>query len=188
MSKFVQHRRYEGFTLIEALVTVSVAAVLLAVTVPSAIEWIRLNRLKASAAELVTDIQLARSETVRRNTQVFLAFRTSAAEKCYTVHTRTALGICDCLLGAGAACGSGAIAANRFELKTVSVPAVNGVSMTFNRSIYFNPPSAMPNGAATLQVDFDGGGSRQLRVVTNAAGRPQICTPSGSNVPGYAAC
>ncbi len=181
--------RYHGFTMVEALVTISIMAVLLAVTVPSALEWILLNRVKASAAEMVTDIQLARAETVRRNAQVRVAFRTNASQSCYTVHTSAVTGNCRCTDGAGVACAGGGGTINRHELKTASLPFSKGVNMSFAPNwVQFDPPSALPFALTTMQVNFDGGGTRKLRVFTNAAGRPQVCASAGSTVIGYAPC
>ncbi len=182
-------RRRVGFTLIEALVTVSILAVLLAVAVPSMRDWILANRVKASAAELVTDLQLARAETVRRNTQVQIVFRRDGSQSCYTVHTVGIAGDCECTDGAGVACAGGGGDVNRHELKTVSTPVNLGVDVTSAPAwLQFDPPAALPLGLTTLQVNFDGGGTRKLRVITNAAGRPQVCAPAGSSLPGYASC
>lgn len=61
-----------GFTLIELLVTIAVAAILLAFAVPSLAELIRNNRLAAGTNELVTALQMARAEAVRRGRPVTL--------------------------------------------------------------------------------------------------------------------
>lgn len=59
-----------GFTLIELLVTIAIAAILLAFAVPSMAELIRNNRLAAATNELVTALQMARAEAVRRGRPV----------------------------------------------------------------------------------------------------------------------
>ena len=189
MNKHHFVRRRVGFTLIEALVTVSILAVMMAVGVPSMRDWILSNRVKAGAAELVTDLQLARAETVRRNTQVQIIFRRNASQSCYTVHTVGFAGNCSCTDGVGVACAGGGGDLNRHELKTVSALFNKGVDVTFAPArLQFDQPTGLPTGLATLQVNFDGGGTRQLRVITNAAGRPQVCSPAGSSLSGYAAC
>ncbi len=96
-------------------------------------------------------------------------------------------GPCKCTLGAGSACPA-LFGGNRFELKTASIPVNSKMSMAVNQNVVFDPVRALPTGLALLQVDFDGGSTRQLRVVTNATGRPQVCAPAGSKIPGYPAC
>lgn len=63
-------RAGRGFTLVELMVTIAVAAILAAVAVPSLGELIRNNRLAAGSNELVTALQLARAEAVRRGRPV----------------------------------------------------------------------------------------------------------------------
>jgi len=55
-----------GFTLIELMVTIAIAAILSAVAIPSFTSTISRNRLTNSANELVTTLNLARSEAVKR--------------------------------------------------------------------------------------------------------------------------
>lgn len=52
------------------MVTLAVAAILMAIAIPSFIALINGNRLTSTANELVASLQLARSEALRRNTQV----------------------------------------------------------------------------------------------------------------------
>ncbi len=59
-----------GFTLIELLITISIAGVLLAIAIPSFTSSIVSNRLTASANELVSALNLARSEAIKRGEQV----------------------------------------------------------------------------------------------------------------------
>lgn len=71
--------RARGFTLIELMVTIAVAAVLLAIAVPSFTSVINGNRLTGEANELVASLQLARSEAVRRNMQVIVCSSSNGA-------------------------------------------------------------------------------------------------------------
>jgi type IV fimbrial biogenesis protein FimT len=63
-------KKKTGFTLVELMVTLVVAAILLTVGVPSFLETIRRNRTTSQANELVTALNLARSEAVKRSMQV----------------------------------------------------------------------------------------------------------------------
>lgn len=59
-----------GFTLVELMVTLAVAAILLTMAVPSFRTTIQNNRLIAEANDFVTALHLARSEAIKRNTPV----------------------------------------------------------------------------------------------------------------------
>ncbi|MEQ1557369.1 MAG: GspH/FimT family pseudopilin [Methyloglobulus sp.] len=59
-----------GFTLIELMVTVSIAAVLLALALPSFAPTIRSNRLTTYTNDLIASFSLARSEAVKRGQHV----------------------------------------------------------------------------------------------------------------------
>lgn len=59
-----------GFTLVELLVTLSVAAILLAVAVPNFITFVQNNRLVGQANDLVTMLNYARSESIKRGLSV----------------------------------------------------------------------------------------------------------------------
>ncbi len=59
-----------GFTLIELMVTIAIAAILLALAIPNFIPTITSNRLTTHANELVTALNLARSEAIKRGQEV----------------------------------------------------------------------------------------------------------------------
>ena len=68
-----------GFTLLELLITIAVLAILLALAVPMFTSTINNNRLSAQANELVTSLQLANSEAVRRNARITVCPSTDGA-------------------------------------------------------------------------------------------------------------
>lgn len=62
--------KVRGFTLVELMVTIAVAAILMAIATPSFTSLINSNRLTSSSNEMVAVIQIARMEAVRLNTTV----------------------------------------------------------------------------------------------------------------------
>jgi type IV fimbrial biogenesis protein FimT len=66
-----------GFTLIELLVTLSIAAILLAVAAPNFVTFVQNNRLATQANDLVTMLNYARSEAVKRNQRITVCSSTT---------------------------------------------------------------------------------------------------------------
>jgi prepilin-type N-terminal cleavage/methylation domain-containing protein len=62
----------KGLTLLELLVTLSIAAIFMAVAAPSFDDLINRNCLRAAAYDLLTDIQKTRSEAFNRASRVTL--------------------------------------------------------------------------------------------------------------------
>lgn len=71
--------RQRGFTLIELMVTVSIAAILMGLAVPSFMNFIVRNRLVSYNNDLIAAVTFARSEAVRRGTTVSVCKRNTDA-------------------------------------------------------------------------------------------------------------
>ncbi len=71
-------RKETGFTMMELLVTITVAGILAAVAVPSFFSIVNTNRLAAQSNELLTAFQYARSEAIRSNAKVTFCGAASA--------------------------------------------------------------------------------------------------------------
>ncbi|MDR2786880.1 MAG: GspH/FimT family pseudopilin [Candidatus Accumulibacter sp.] len=57
-----------GFTLVEMVIGISILSILIAMAVPSFSLWIRNMGIRAAAESLLSGLQLARSEALKRNT------------------------------------------------------------------------------------------------------------------------
>ena len=129
-----------GFTLVELLVTVTVAAILLGYGVPGFRDLIRNSRASAAANEIVTALQYARSEAVRRGAAVDVCRSNAAGNACengtnWRTGWRVMQGVT--LLRAGPAAG---------DATTVTGPATN---------VQFRA-SGVPVAAAAFSVVPDG--------------------------------
>lgn len=192
-----------GFTLAELLIVIAVAAVLLTVGVPGFRDFILLQRLKGINAQLVTDLQFARSEAASRNQWARLSFRSNDAMTCYTIYTAPPPDWadkprCNCLLGAGAAC-----AAPLVEVRTVQVPRSDGVRIEVVRDnenfefafafdhvsggIFAIPTDDEPASINSFKVRSLIDNNLILLNQVGRAGRVKVCAPASTRV-GAAAC
>jgi type IV fimbrial biogenesis protein FimT len=159
------------------MVTVAIAAILMALAVPSMLKLIARKRVEGVASELASDLRYLRSVNIQRSAKVRINF--DAHGSCYVLST---VGIdfdtCDCTRVGQAICQGEA--GDAVELKTVVMPASSGVSITANPlqlDIYgFN---GMPLSGATLNATVQSSVGGQVRVFTDGTAKPTICSVSG---------
>jgi prepilin-type N-terminal cleavage/methylation domain-containing protein len=180
-------RAERGFTAIELMVVISVIGVLLMIAAPSFRDFIEMQRLRGVNAELVTDIQYARSEATQRNERVGMVFGGSgsgdARIDCYTVFRHSAIG-CDCSRPPGTVCAN--------ELRTVHIATSRGVQLRratgMPASFRIDPVGGglvghlQEDGTTLAEYRIEVSGVRRghLHTSINSATRLQVCTPYGS--------
>ena len=76
-------RAQSGVTLIELLVTLSIAVILMAIAVPGFQDFFRRNRIDSSVSELMGALNYARSEAIRRGVRVSIC-RSGTGANCTT--------------------------------------------------------------------------------------------------------
>ena len=189
-------RHWRGFTLIELMMVVAVAALLVTLAAPSFYNFILVQRLKSITAQIETDLQFARSEAAARNLKVQVRFSGNSGTTCYALYTGRE-GFCDCTNPPSTPVCP---AATETEIRTVQVPRSLGVQVgpgTASDQFGFDPATGgvsivasdipVPPGSPFVinsYIDSD----RALKVVVKASGRPGICAPTTSTVTGVAAC
>jgi len=193
-----------GFTLVELMVAVAVVAVLLTLAAPAFYDFILVQRLKSINAQLVTDMQFARSEAVshveRRpddptlNVDVrvlFVPAAPGAAMSCYSIYTDSSADPrfkCDCTQPPGMRCA----AVTTREIRTVQIPTSLGVRLSLPdgqpRDFAYMPTTgAILIGAAgstgespDFQVETSIDATRKLSTRIGLSGRPTVCAPGGA--------
>lgn len=191
-------RRSPGFTLTELLIVIAVAAILLTIGVPGFRDFILMQRLRSVNAQLVTDLNFARSEAVSRSQWGRVAFFSNDAVTCYTIYTAPSDAVvqpqCDCRNGAGAACQAPLV-----EVRTVSVPISDGVSVRYvppnaannvpafayshiNGRIASIPTDLAPRSLQAFRVHVAIDSARVLRTEVGTSGRVSVCAPASESV------
>jgi type IV fimbrial biogenesis protein FimT len=69
-----------GFTLLEMMVTVGIAALLLGLAIPSLVDFIRNSRITSAANDMLVDLNLARTESVKRRSIVTLCLSDNSTD------------------------------------------------------------------------------------------------------------
>lgn len=197
-----------GLTVIELMVVIALVGILVALVAPSMRGLISAQRVRGVNAELVTDLQYARSEAARRNHDVRVGFQSSDVLSCYVAYIEpealaasgaASAGVnggaasCDCSLSPGVnVCAGG-----REEIKTVQVLRSTGVAfsassvagpiLNFGRRSGAQEPIVGASAPGAFEVSVAGTPRGQLRTTVNVAGRPSVCSPDAS-ISGVPSC
>jgi type IV fimbrial biogenesis protein FimT len=170
-----------GFSLIELLVVMSIAAVLLGIGVPNMQQYIVSSRLATTSNEFFTALNVARSEAVRRGLQVTLITNGTAGSRDFSSgwtmfvdnNANGALDTGEEVLRVGAAQDS---------------PMTTFGSANFGTFIAFDSTGRLTSGGGSfvichgtaLVVD---GIARSRAVVVNGAGRVRMGVMNSSHIP-----
>lgn len=67
-------RKNSGFTIYELMVTIAIMAVIAAITMPPYLKWYRTSRLRSAVSGFTLDLEMAKTEAIRKNDLVVIEF------------------------------------------------------------------------------------------------------------------
>jgi type IV fimbrial biogenesis protein FimT len=176
---------------------VALVAVIVALAGPSMKDMLELRRLRGVQAQVVTDMQFARSEAIARRSLVRVVFWGNDPAfpfTCYSIFTAETSALrCDCTKPPGFACTD----SKTTEIRTVQVPRSTGVTVVpdelkekfafafepTNGTLLTIPTDNKYEALPAFIIDTSLDASKAYRTVLNEAGRPTVCAPAGSNMP-----
>lgn len=163
-----------GLTLIELLLVIIVLLAVIALAVPSFIDTIQSRRLQNASESLYNDLLLARSEALKQQTTIYVAFQ-GGSNWCYGLNNNNT---CNCSI------------ANNCQLngttKIINGSSFSGISFDTSGfssgNVAFEGVRGIASNTGTLTLSIN---SKTVKISINKMGYVQICS---SNFPGYNPC
>jgi len=194
---------HNGLTVIELIVVVAITASVAAIAGPSFFDMIVTQRLRGVNAQLLTDLQFARSEALARNTPVRVIAGSNSSLSCYALVINDSASLCDCTKTPGSICTSPGVEVRTVQVNQSASVAI-GSLLPATSTLTFYPVNgstnpykgdlAKPLAPVTMSLSIDGGtGSTKKRLTTSiqTSGRPIVCYNASSGyttISGFSAC
>lgn len=194
-----------GLTLIELVVTLAIVALLMAAVAPTLGTWITNQKVRNTATSIVSGLQYARTEAVRRNRPVsFWLVRSGSATRLDDACVLAAnSGSWVVTLGSASPAGKCAAGTSTLQLKanlapqdgggtaTVKVTALQADASTSATQVTFNGFGQVTNATPIARIDVEGsttGVSKAWRVVVTGGGQSKLCDPGVATATDPRAC
>lgn len=201
-------RLQSGFSLVELLIGIAILALLMALGVPEYATFLNNSRVRTTADNLVSGLNLARAEAVKRNARVqFVQTDEEPLENLVDALPQSttginwvvrefvpATGLNNFIEGKAGAEGSGRADATSVVVTSSSTEAsYDGIltftgfgALTIARSVQFQVTN--PTAGACVAAGGTGGPIRCLNVVVSPGGQVRICDPSVTAAKDTRAC
>lgn len=162
----------QGITLLELIISLTIIIILTVTAVPLFFELYKNHRLASTAESLYYTLQFARSEAVKRNSNVYVSF-TTGDSWCYGVNVGST---CNC--ATSGSCSLGSVSAPSSQTLSLSAVGLGG------SYVYFEGTHGAANASGSLTFTLYGG-SNLITTSIGRLGSLQICS---TGLSGYTSC
>lgn len=168
----------KGFSLVELMVVVAVIGILLATGLPSFNTWIQNSKIRGAAEAVLSGLQTARSEAIRRNARVTFTLMPGGGTLLWTVGCTTVTATCPAVIqtrpmSEGSLLTSGGALVVNFDAGADTQVIYD----SFGRVGNMFAVAAWNVNSAT--------GDRPLRIIVDVGGSSRVCDPGlSSSIPG----
>jgi type IV fimbrial biogenesis protein FimT len=187
-----------GFTLVELIITILIVAILLGLAAPSIGIWVQNAKIRTTADAILNGLQMARAESVKRNTSARFQLTDTLSNTCVlsTTNSNWVVSLNDVTGQCGSAPADPAAntalnPALAYIIQTrASAEGSTGVDVVAGSSAFiFNGLGRLTSAAGAIDVckktyDTDatcpapGGSVRSMRITVSSGGTIRMCNPA----------
>jgi prepilin-type N-terminal cleavage/methylation domain-containing protein len=174
----MRHQKEQaGLTLIELMIALAVAAVLILIGLPDFDAIGDKRSLRGAVDAMQRDIRFARTESLKRNQEITLAFdRNSSTDWCYGLSVGAAA--CDCDGGGDCTIDTVPRLRTSDEMRGVELDSAPA-------NVTFDPNFGTAGAGTTVELLSENG--IEANLIVSPLGRVLVCSPE-SNKYGFQAC
>lgn len=181
----------KGVTLIELMMVLAVLAIIATIAVPGMNNFLDTNKLRGTTNQFYTDVQFARSESIKRKTNVSVSITSNGGtDWCYGIAETAG---CDCTISDTtdpSACTLTVSGTNVLKVgSSTDFPNVSLTSHNGTNQIYATFNSIRGIATSTGTVIFTSANELETHVDVSVLGKVSSCSPAGDHsVAGYTPC